>query len=371
MRNQTKTIVLASIPHTAEGNPFSEWLYSNLGPEIDLRWFSWRAALFGRYSIMHLHWPEYLFGGSSRFRTGVKAILGFALLARLYLLRVPVIQTVHTRDPYDGVGPVTRLESRLLCRRIVFRIYLNESPENDLREGCVILLGRYEAPPGYARQRTAGTRLITFGLLRAYKGLENLLAAFRGLEQQGLRLEIMGKALKPEFGRLIANSAALDPRVELAMRRVSDEELSSALSRSDLVVLPYHTMYNSSALLLALDHQVPVLATNSPSNLAIQREVGAAWLQLFDGELDATALSSAIREVSIHVKERATPPDLSRRDWAAIGELHSLIFLFTGGTPKEARRISVWRAHLRAQVEATPAFGYHSPMNLSREQARR
>ena len=369
-RMKTRTRILSSIGRSPDGNPFSGWLYSNLTPDIELHWFDWRTALFGRYEVFHLHWPEYLFGtSSSLLKTGAKALLAFAFLGRLTLSRTPVIQTVHTREPYEAVGRITRIQTQLLRRRTAFSIFLNESPENDLERGCVILLGRYEAPTNHSARRMPGTRVLFFGLLRAYKGIEELLEAFRELEDDALTLSIMGMATKSEYGRTVSELASMDPRVELTMRRVDDDELSDALAHANLVVLPYRTMYNSSALLLSIDHLVPVLATNSPSNVAIQREVGGDWLRLFDGRITPTALRAVLDSVGAQAVHGVNAPDLSRRDWRTIGRLHSELFRYAAATPLRLRRVQTLGRRLRANVEASQSFGNHSRMNLPGDEA--
>jgi beta-1,4-mannosyltransferase len=353
-----------TIARDPDANPFGARLYSSIPSTVEPHWFSWRRALIGRYDILHVHWPEYLFGTPSRMKAPFKAIAGFALLARLFIFRVPVLQTVHTRRPYDDPSWVVRMQSRMLRRRTVFRIYLNESPENDLAQGAVILLGRY--PTKETRSPSApngSTHLLLFGLLRAYKGIEDLLGAVRQLGDDSLRLTIMGSPTKEAYGAALTQSVDDDPHVELTARRVTDRELASALDAANLVVLPYKEMYNSSALLLALDRLVPVLATSSPANVAIQREVGDAWLMLFTGVLDAPTLRAAIETLSGRAPDRTMPPDLSRRDWPTIGALHAALYEFVFTTPRGRRNPREWRRYLRQRVEADPAFTGHSMLN--------
>jgi beta-1,4-mannosyltransferase len=356
--------VLTSVPFDPSSNPYTEWLYASVGPEIKVDWFTWPRAIFGRYDVFHVHWPEYMFAGSSAIRTILKFALGAVLLLRLWFFHLPVVQTIHTLRPYDGSAWPLRLLTRLLNRVTVFRVYLNESPQNDVSRGCVILLGRYAAPERESEhRRDAHTRLLLFGLLRPYKGITALLDAFRAVDGTDLTLVIAGSPTSEEFKEKLAHVASNDTRVKLRTRRLSDRELHDEVAAADLVVLPYANMYNSSALLLALDHKVPVLATRSLATAAIQQEVGHDWVLLFDAPLDAQTLSEAITALRERGGAPLTPPNLSRREWATIGKLHSALYHLIVETPGQYRRHARWQSYLREQVEADRDFCRHSTLN--------
>jgi glycosyltransferase involved in cell wall biosynthesis len=68
-----------------------------------------------------------------------------------------------------------------------------------------------------------------FGLLRPYKGLATLLAAWRGIEDAQLWVA----------GRPMMALPELPPGVSLAPRYIADGEASALLDRADVIVLPY------------------------------------------------------------------------------------------------------------------------------------
>lgn len=347
-------------------NPFGEWLLGNLPSRVDSRWFSWRAAIFGRYDIFHVHWPEYLFDSGSPFKASVKALLGFALIMRLVIGNIPVVQTVHTQRPYEGVRRLAALQARMLARRTVFRIYLNESDENDYSHGGVVLLGRYEYPIERAINTANDERLLFFGQIREYKGIEELLKAFAGFESESAALVIVGPPINPPYVAKVKALASHDPRVTVDMRRLTNEELVATIDEAALVVLPYRTMYNSSALLLALDRGVPVLAPASPSNLRIQEEVGDRWLQLFDEVLDGATLERAIQSARQVSSAEMIRPSLSRREWSTIGQLHGALYDIVYAVARGNRRVDLRREQVRLRVQRDTQFRSHSKLNASR-----
>ena len=75
--------------------------------------------------------------------------------------------------------------------------------------------------------------VLCFGLLRGYKGLEPLLAAWRGIEDA--ELWIVGRQMVD----LTALKAAAPANVRFVPRFVSDAEAAALYARADVAVLPY------------------------------------------------------------------------------------------------------------------------------------
>jgi len=108
-------------------------------------------------------------------------------------------------------------------------------------------------------------RLAVFiGLVRPYKGVEDLLAAWSRLpEGSPWRLLVAGEP----WGRLGQELRALHRRlhlggrVRLELRWIPEGELGGLLEAADLVVLPYRHGSQSAVAPLAFAHGVPVLAT--------------------------------------------------------------------------------------------------------------
>jgi glycosyltransferase involved in cell wall biosynthesis len=102
-------------------------------------------------------------------------------------------------------------------------------------------------------------RLLFFGRILAYKGLDLLLDAYRALRAQGTRLEleIVGSGdIRPYADRL----NGLDG-VRLTNRWVEESEIGAALARTDLMVLPYVEASQSGVAAAALAAAMPTVAT--------------------------------------------------------------------------------------------------------------
>ena len=109
------------------------------------------------------------------------------------------------------------------------------------------------------------TNLLFFGLIRPYKGLEDLVRAFGLLEPDEADhywLTVVGETWEgwdlPT--RLIATNRYRD-RITLINRFVSDEEVVSHFVAADAVVLPYHRSSASSPAQVAMSNGLPLVVT--------------------------------------------------------------------------------------------------------------
>lgn len=343
----------------ATSNPYVDLLEESFGPAVEPSRFTYRRAVFGRYDVLHVQWPEYIFRGSTPVKALVKAVPGFALLLRLWIFGVPVVATVHNLEAHERAGLLERIQVGLLARLTTVNIYLNESELNDMSSGVVVLHGDY--PSHTSRPRTRGrnsTQALFFGQVRPYKGVEDLIRAAG--EHEGLDLEIAGLALDAAYAESLRRSASGDTSVRLSFGHLGDEELDDLIRTADLVVLPYKKMYNSGAVLLALGNGTPVLIPRSGATSALAQEVGEKWVTLFDSPVSASDIEHAQQAaLSIGIDE---VPDLSRRDRALVGRLHEKLYrlLLSPGSTRPLRR------RRKAVIEAVAAdteFAEHSGLN--------
>lgn len=170
---------------------------------------------------------------------------------------------------YSGVG--IRLLLRLARASIVHSDYDRAALGRALgirsEEIAVIPHGRYDQ---YGSQRRNDApdgpyRLLFFGVLRPYKGVDDLLDAFELLteaEAAEFRLTIVGE--KWEAGDDVERRIARSPRrdsIEFVPRYVTDDELRNQLARTDAVVLPYRRASASGPLHVAMALGLPVVVS--------------------------------------------------------------------------------------------------------------
>jgi glycosyltransferase involved in cell wall biosynthesis len=136
-----------------------------------------------------------------------------------------------------------------------------------------------------------GPVILFFGLLRPYKGIENLLEAFRQVE--GAELWVVGNP-RMDVGPLRELAAAAPGRVRTVTRFVEDAEIPAIFRRADLVALPYLDAEHSGVLYTGLAFGKP-LVLSAVGGFPEVAATGAARL-VPPGDNDA--LAAALSELT-------------------------------------------------------------------------
>jgi glycosyltransferase involved in cell wall biosynthesis len=141
-----------------------------------------------------------------------------------------------------------------------------------------------------------GPVILSFGLLRPYKGIERLLEAYRRIAGSGAapgaELWIVGNP-RMDVGPLRELATEAGGRVRLLTRFVDDAEIPAIFRRADLVVLPYLDAEHSGVLYTALAFGKP-LVLSAVGGFPEVAETGAARL-VPPG--DAAALTATLEDL--------------------------------------------------------------------------
>lgn len=143
--------------------------------------------------------------------------------------------------------------------------------------------------------------VLFFGVIRPFKGLEDLITAFDSMspeEAASFRLTVVGETwegwTKP--GELIEASPYRES-IDFVNRYVSDEEAAGYFRRAGAVALPYHRSSSSGPAHLTMSHGLPLIITRVGGLAeAVQGYEGALQIEPHDPEAIRQALHSA-REV--------------------------------------------------------------------------
>ncbi|WP_310520186.1 hypothetical protein [Agromyces indicus] len=304
-------------------NPFLRLLYRSLSGQFDVKWFDWKTALLGNWNLLHLHWPEQIFRPSRRgLSVPVKYAFAWLFLLRIWWTRPAIVWTVHNNEPHESGGLLERRFLALLAGFVDKRVYMAPDAARS-SEHSVIPHGVYEQSIPSEPPTIVTGRILFAGLIRPYKGVEELIAAFGGLTTVDVSLRLVGKPHTPEYGRAIASLCNQDARASCSLRFLPDAQLVVEVLESEIVVLPYRRMGNSGVLFFALGLNRPVLAPRSPTTEWLQACVGTEFIYLYDGVLNHAILDSALAWAR---SERPSAPDLSQFQWTRIGDQYSDVF---------------------------------------------
>lgn len=113
-----------------------------------------------------------------------------------------------------------------------------------------------------------GTILLSFGIIRPYKGLHVLLDALALLKDKGLTPHVLvaGEFWEDiEVYRKRISDLALTDQVTLENRYIPNEELARFFSAADVFVAPYIQGTQSGAIKMAMGFRLPILASDQIS----------------------------------------------------------------------------------------------------------
>ena len=102
-------------------------------------------------------------------------------------------------------------------------------------------------------------RLLFFGRILSYKGVDVLVAAYQKIKSEGLPVELT-IAGDGEIGFNVIETAS-ESGVRIINRWLEDSELCQLLSEADIVVLPYKKASQSGPASIATALGIPVIAT--------------------------------------------------------------------------------------------------------------
>jgi len=109
-------------------------------------------------------------------------------------------------------------------------------------------------------------RLLYFGVIRPFKGVDDILEAFAMLSDEEARrfhLTVVGETWEgyTRPAEMIAGHRHRD-RIEFVNRYVADDEVAGFFAQADAVVLAYHRSSASGPLHVAMAHGLPVIVTS-------------------------------------------------------------------------------------------------------------
>ncbi|HET9678241.1 MAG TPA: glycosyltransferase family 4 protein [Solirubrobacterales bacterium] len=143
-----------------------------------------------------------------------------------------------------------------------------------------------------------GTVILSFGLLRPYKGIEQLLEAIRRVRDA--ELWIVGNP-RMDVGPLQKLAKEVPGRIRFVTRFVDDAEIPAIFRRADLLVLPYLDAEHSGVLYTGLAFGKPMVL----SAVGGFPEVAAAGAARLVPPGDTTALADALTELTADEAARA------------------------------------------------------------------
>jgi glycosyltransferase involved in cell wall biosynthesis len=247
-----------------------------------------------RYAARHgarliLEWHERQDVGEAAM-SGARRYVEVLMPRLLSLIDAHVVHSKFDMQAISGAYPLDNAIIRVIAHGPYNHVAIPEAPRADARVGFPF-------------------RLLYFGVVRPFKGVEDLVAAFGMLDRDQasqFRLSVVGETWErwtiPD--EVIARSPHAD-LIERVDRYVSDEELAGYVARADAVVLPYHRSSMSGPLHVALAAGLPVVVTAVGGLVEAVRDYAGAMLV---PPKDPAALRDALLDLPARQGERYANP---------------------------------------------------------------
>lgn len=277
------------IPDYRKGNPYQKALADSLSKEGVAVDFGTTSCLFSmlrsvksnwRPDILHLHWIHPFLLASSKGKTIVKSICFIAELVILRIFGIKIVWTVHNIVNHEKKFSSLELFFTKFAIRF-FNIIITHShfAKNEVKKVYNItdnseikiiphgnyinnyknIIGRIEAR-NKLKIDEKEVVLMYFGLIRPYKGVFELIEAFKGLNVLQKKLLIVGKPCSNEIAKNILKRCNKNENIKTIYEFIPDNEIQIYMNAADVVVLPYRDILTSGAVILAMSFSKPVLA---------------------------------------------------------------------------------------------------------------
>lgn len=207
----------------------------------------------------------------------------------------------------DGIITLTNHVRNELVLRHGFRAdYVVRAPHGPF--SAAVPEGETSPRPHYPR------RLLFFGRIIEYKGLDILLGAFRSLQERypDLTLRICGGGNVSPYMQVLATLE----RASIDNRYIPEEEIPGILREADIVVLPYREASQSGVIALAQTAGIPVVVT----------PVGGLVEQVINFRTGIIAQEASAPALAAAVSTLIDDPELYRRCAFNIRELSANIW---------------------------------------------
>lgn len=317
--------LIALAPKSASLNRFSGLFSEGVaraGAET-IHYDRWGLRDLMQYDAVVFHWPHHFMDPACQ-----KEAL--AHLARLWMARriggLKLVWVAHNVKQHD-----TAARTPFIARRFIANldgvIYLSEASRQIVRAAYAIpdravelvtVHGAYADTSGSSYMPPEAEQpasLLTFGLVRPYKNLDELARAALSIDPTVAKVTIRGQRYDPDYAADLTAIAARGEalHMDLSDELLSESDLEASIDAAHGVVLPYRDILNSGSAIHALSRGRPVLAPALGSLPELAEQVGSQWMRLYKGTLTPAVLE----EFADHVRgiPPGAAPDLAPLSW--------------------------------------------------------
>ncbi|MGF1496387.1 MAG: glycosyltransferase family 4 protein [Elainellaceae cyanobacterium] len=222
--------------------------------------------------ILHLHWLHKYYRSSNFLKSILRTCKFISGLAILKYSGVRIVWTAHNLKDHENLFPlsdqvcsfaVALLSDAIISHSESARQELQKKLNKKIREKVFVVphgnyIDYYENTISQGDARTnlnlpeSAVIFLFFGLIRPYKGIPEMIRAFKKLNAKNAFLVIAGSSGDEELTQWIQKETENSEHIRFHHGFVPDEEVQIYMNACDVVVLPYRDSLTSGTLLLSM-----------------------------------------------------------------------------------------------------------------------
>lgn len=285
------------IPDYRNGNSYQTNLANSISKHGAHIYFDnkvlWAIIQHWKPDVLHIHWPYPFMISNNGFITTVRSTGFICEMMLLKMLGIKIIWTVHNIIGHEEKSKhlqlffnriLAKLSNRLIvhcpsAREEVKKLYGKDLPITIAYHGNYI--GHYKNAITHSDARnmlklnTDDIIFLHFGYIRSYKGVLELIDAFKKVNNQKIKILIVGKPRDDKIAIDILNKSKDDERIKNILRFIPDDDIQIYMNAADVIILPYKNILTSGATILAMSFGKPVVAPVAGCIKDILNERGA------------------------------------------------------------------------------------------------
>lgn len=292
-------IAVYPFPYSSRNNKYVSLLYSNLGQITDgfgyeivncdnkffkLLKLSSQSKKFHK-NIIHIHWINSIYGSKFLFKSIFLMVLNFSMLVFLKKFKkFKIIWTKHNYFSHDFAYPFIDKIGRRIMLSLADKVIIQQKSEYEkikhdhkfifIPHGNYInAYGPIGNGSGIRSKFGVGNDeilIMSLGILKPYKKIENIIKAFRKSSNPKLKLLIVGQSSE-SYAQVLGNEAKGADNIILHFNFVGDKEIPDYFAAADFSVFWYDdSVLTSGGIILSFSYGTPVISRDMPASELIK-----------------------------------------------------------------------------------------------------
>lgn len=284
------------------------------------------------YELLHLHWTyPFQLPWFGRIGKLLMEIYFMLFLVEVKLLRLRLVWTVHNVLPHRPIMLHDAAMRRILAKFADAKIVHSASTIEDMSLLSLNLSNVFVVPHGnysdvYPNNITSikaraklGIKddeqvILFFGLIQPYKGLDDLLVAFKKLKMKNTRLLIIGKCMDDKLCKQIIQ-AQKDFKINFYNNYVPNKDVATYFNAANIVCLPFKSITTSGSALLALTFGRPLVAPRVGSIKDFPSSIGFFYSNSEDNGLEKALMSAFEHRDTLNVMVHSAAEYAQTLNW--------------------------------------------------------